>query len=77
MRPNPAIITCNNNIEQTETKATNMSDRISTCAHDDNNNNNNNNNNNCHDITSSFSSMKLRQPSPGTKAAIFLPFLIS
>jgi len=27
--------------------------------------------------TSSFSSMKLRQPSLGTKAAIFLPFLIS
>merc|ERR1719305_1721060 len=27
--------------------------------------------------TSSFSSMKLRQPSRGTKAAIFLPFLIS
>merc|ERR1719199_274785 len=27
--------------------------------------------------TSSFSSMKLRQPSRGTKAAIFLPFLMS
>jgi hypothetical protein len=29
------------------------------------------------DLTSSFSSMKLRQPSLGTKAVIFLPFLIS